>query len=126
MDQSSGAQPAIPDAAKMKPDNATPLPASSTVNGSPDAADSPAEPEKPAKPAVQAYSAFTPARRRTILALVTIAGFLGPLAGNIYLPALPRLSDVFGVGITEINVSVTVFMAVFAFGVSAATVVHKW
>ena len=37
------------------------------------------------------YSALSPGRRRLILYIVTAAGFFGPLAGNIYLPALPTL-----------------------------------
>jgi hypothetical protein len=70
------------------------------------------------KPVPEPYSAFSPPRRRLILGLVTTAGFFGPLAGTIYLPALTNLSEAFGVGITEINVTVTVFMAVLTFGVS--------
>jgi hypothetical protein len=71
-------------------------------------------PKMPALP----YSAFSASRRRIILALVTVAGFFGPLAANIYLPTLPVLSTDFGASITEINATVTVFMAVFAFAVS--------
>lgn len=64
------------------------------------------------------YSGFSPGRRRFILAVTTIAGFLGPLAGGIYLPALPVLKDDFKVSGTAINASVSVFMAMFAVGVS--------
>jgi hypothetical protein len=64
------------------------------------------------------YTGFSPARRRFILGVVTVAGFFGPLAGGIYLPALPVLEEEFGVGATAINVTVSVFMIVFAFGVS--------
>jgi MFS family permease len=48
---------------------------------------------------------------------VTVAGFFGPLAGNIYLPALPVLQRVFGVGETAMNATVSSFMFVFAFAV---------
>lgn len=60
------------------------------------------------------YTAFTPARAHLIIGIVTFAGFLGPLAGNIYIPILPLLQDVFNVSQTSINGTVSVFMAVFA------------
>jgi len=83
------------------------------------ASSSPVEPAKPPpKGPPPVYSAFSPARKRFILAVTTIAGFFGPFAGNIYLPALPVLQKEFGVSVTAINASVTVFMAVFAIGVS--------
>lgn len=61
------------------------------------------------------YSGFTPARRGFIIGLVSTAGFLGPLAGGIYLPALPVLEQDFGVNSTAINVTVSVFMLLCAF-----------
>ncbi|CAG8960555.1 hypothetical protein HYFRA_00013378 [Hymenoscyphus fraxineus] len=73
--------------------------------------DAEAQPVKPPP-----YSGFSPGRRRFILAITTIAGFMGPLAGGIYLPALPVLKDEFKVSATAINASVTVFMAMFAVG----------
>lgn len=83
------------------------------------------DPEKNPQPAAAtppaappAYTAFTTGRKRFILLTVTIAGFFGPLAGNIYLPALPVLTREFHVSITAINATVSVFMLVFAFGVS--------
>jgi hypothetical protein len=63
------------------------------------------------------YSALSLGRRRLILTTITVAGLLGPLAGNIYLPALPVLQNAFGVGETAINATVTAFMVVFAFAV---------
>ncbi|KAL2272069.1 hypothetical protein VTJ83DRAFT_1440 [Remersonia thermophila] len=62
------------------------------------------------------YSAFTPQRRRFILIVITVAGFFGPLAGGIYLPALPVLENEFHASVTAINVTVSVFMLTFAFG----------
>ncbi|KAE8138592.1 major facilitator superfamily domain-containing protein [Aspergillus pseudotamarii] len=62
------------------------------------------------------YTAFSRPRRVFILAVVTVAGFLGPLAGNIYLPALPVLEHEFQVSTAAINATVSVFMAVFGFG----------
>ena len=64
------------------------------------------------------YSAFSPWRRRFILTIVTIAGFFGPLAGGIYLPALPVLEHEFQASATAINITVSVFMLTFAVGVS--------
>lgn len=61
------------------------------------------------------YCGFSPARRLFIIGIVSAAGFLGPLAGGIYLPALPVLEEDFGVGSAAINATVSVFMAVCAF-----------
>ncbi|KAJ0355549.1 hypothetical protein COL154_000292 [Colletotrichum chrysophilum] len=74
-----------------------------------------ADPEKKAG-APPAYTAFSPWRKRFILTVVTIAGCFGPLAGNIYLPALPVLENEFNASATAINVSVSVFMLTFAIG----------
>lgn len=63
---------------------------------------------------VPKYTAFTPNRVKFILFLVTIAGFLGPVSGNIYIPILPQLQAAFKVSATTINATVSVFMAVFA------------
>ncbi|EAQ88648.1 hypothetical protein CHGG_05267 [Chaetomium globosum CBS 148.51] len=62
------------------------------------------------------YSAFLLWRRRFILIIITVAGFFGPLAGGIYLPALPGLEHEFQASATAINISVSVFMLTFAFG----------
>ncbi|KAA8641751.1 Dityrosine transporter 1 [Aspergillus tanneri] len=62
------------------------------------------------------YSVFSRPKKIFILAVVTVAGFLGPLAGNIYLPALPVLEREFHVSTAAINTTVSVFMAVFGFG----------
>lgn len=72
--------------------------------------------EQPAQPK-PAYTAISQSRRRFILGIVTVAGIFGPLAGNIYLPGLPVMARQFHKTETEINVTVTVFMVVFAFGV---------
>lgn len=64
------------------------------------------------------YTAFSPWRRRFILGVTAVAGFFGPLAGGIYLPALPVLEEEFHVGATAINATVSVFMLTFAFAVS--------
>lgn len=65
-----------------------------------------------------AYSAFSPSRRLTILVIITAANCLGPLAGNIYLPAIPSLAAAFESSYAIINASVSAFMAIFAVAVS--------
>lgn len=65
--------------------------------------------------AQQPYSEIPPRRRTLLVWIVSVAGFLGPVAGNIYIPLLPLYEDVFGVSTTTINGTVSVFM--FAFGV---------
>lgn len=73
--------------------------------------------ELPAQP-IPVYTALSLSRRRFILGIITVAGIFGPLAGNIYLPALPVIGRQFHRTEAEINITVTVFMIVFAFGVS--------
>lgn len=75
-----------------------------------------AEAKQPSPPAPQ-YCALSPARRRFILSLVTLAGMVGPLSGAIYLPVLPLLEREFNVGSTSINATVSVFMVTFAIAV---------
>ncbi|KAH8690494.1 putative bicyclomycin resistance protein [Talaromyces proteolyticus] len=67
-------------------------------------------------PTPPVYTAIPTSRRKLILGIVTLVGLLGPLAGNIYLPALPILAREFRVSSTVINATVSVFMVVFAFG----------
>nr|KMM66024.1 hypothetical protein CPAG_02365 [Coccidioides posadasii RMSCC 3488] len=81
-------------------------------------------PPSPPPPAPAPYSAFPPARKQFILAIVTAVGFFGPLCGAVYLPSLVLFQDVFNTSVTVINASVSVYMAVFAiaplFGAAAA------
>lgn len=63
------------------------------------------------------YSALYPTKRRLILSIVTVAGFFGPLAAGIYLPALPVLQRSFHTSPTVINATVSVFMGVLAVAV---------
>lgn len=75
-------------------------------------------PQGPGQPAPRPpYSALYPAKRRLILSIVTVAGFFGPLAAGIYLPALPVLQRAFHTSATAINATVSVFMVVLAVAV---------
>lgn len=62
------------------------------------------------------YTCFTRTHVILIFGIVIYIGFLGPMAGNIYIPALPLLQTQFQVSETTINSTVSVFMAVFAVG----------
>ena len=80
-------------------------------SSSPDASD------RVENPPTLPYTAFPPARKNMMLAIVTWMAFLGPLSGNIYLPLLPVLARELRVSATLINLTVTVFMLVFAVAV---------
>lgn len=86
--------------------------AESTSSPSLEAAREPKQDPQP-KPKLP-YSAYSGARKRFILIIVTSAAFLAPLSGNIYLPALPLLTEEFNVSDVAINTTVSVFMLVFA------------
>lgn len=62
------------------------------------------------------YTCFTRYQKLVIMVIVIFIGFLGPMAGNIYIPALPLLQQKFEVGPTTINSTVSAFMAVFSVG----------
>lgn len=62
------------------------------------------------------YSCFSKWQVLIIFMIVIYIGFLGPMSGNIYIPALPLLQKEFNVSSTVINGTVSVFMAVFAIG----------
>ncbi|KAL6945042.1 hypothetical protein ACO0QE_002485 [Hanseniaspora vineae] len=62
------------------------------------------------------YSVYSRGTKFLIFLIITFCGFLGPLAGNIFIPALPFLQTVFAVDDTTMNATVSVFMAVFSVG----------
>ncbi|KAI8819265.1 major facilitator superfamily domain-containing protein [Fimicolochytrium jonesii] len=64
--------------------------------------------------AVEPYCAYSPTRRYCLLALVALAGALGPLAGNIYLPAMVPIGQSLNASASMINISVSIFMLMFA------------
>ncbi|OHE93530.1 hypothetical protein CORC01_11127 [Colletotrichum orchidophilum] len=61
----------------------------------------------PAEP----YSIFTRKEKWFIVAMVAVAGFYSPLPANIYLPAIPKLSEAFGESVELLNLTVTAFLA---------------
>ncbi|QLG74943.1 hypothetical protein HG535_0H02700 [Zygotorulaspora mrakii] len=62
------------------------------------------------------YTCYSRWQIAVIFSVIVFIGFLGPMAGNIYIPALPLLQTEFNVGTTTINSTVSVFMAVFSIG----------
>ncbi|CAI4055711.1 hypothetical protein SKDZ_02G2870 [Saccharomyces kudriavzevii ZP591] len=62
------------------------------------------------------YTYFSKDRRLVIFGIIIFIGFLGPMSGNIYIPALPLLQREFDVSSTTINATVSAFMAVFSVG----------
>ncbi|AJQ00178.1 Dtr1p [Saccharomyces cerevisiae YJM195] len=62
------------------------------------------------------YTYFSKDQRLIIFGIIIFIGFLGPMSGNIYIPALPLLQREYDVSATTINATVSVFMAVFSVG----------
>lgn len=62
----------------------------------------------------EVYSAFG-MRKIIIIPVVTLCGFLGPLAGNIYIPLIESFQNSFATSKQAINGTVSVFMFVLAF-----------
>ncbi|KZL72473.1 MFS general substrate transporter [Colletotrichum tofieldiae] len=54
------------------------------------------------------YSIFTRKEKWFIVGMVAVAG---PLPANIYLPAIPKLSEAFGHSVEDLNLTVTAFLA---------------
>lgn len=73
--------------------------------------------DTPLAPAPPPYSAFSINRRRFILAVVTAAGFFGPLCGAVYLPSLKLFQTIFKTSEAAVNGTVSMYMIVFAIAV---------
>lgn len=56
------------------------------------------------------YSAFSPKQRTMILTVVCIAGLTSPLSSLMYTPALPAIANSLGVSISDINLTVTIYL----------------
>lgn len=108
-----------PETRTTTPPSSPPSPPATVHVGTRTSTPSPSPPPKP-QPPPPPYSAFPARRRRLILTLVTAAGFLGPLSGTIYLPAIPSLARDLGISVVAVDATVSVFMVVFAFAVSTA------
>ncbi|KAK0709295.1 major facilitator superfamily domain-containing protein, partial [Lasiosphaeria miniovina] len=56
-------------------------------------------------------SIYTRSGKWTLVGMVAVAGLFSPLPANIYFPAMPALAAVFGRSAEDINLSVTVYLA---------------
>ena len=61
-------------------------------------------------PTVQ-YSVFTKWQKRYIVTLVALAAWFSTLSSFIYYPAIPVIAQDLGLSITDINLSITTYMA---------------
>lgn len=60
----------------------------------------------------EAYSSFTVTQKRLIILAGTLAGFLSPLTGSIYYPAISTIAHDLKVSTSAINVTVTTYLIV--------------
>ncbi len=58
-----------------------------------------------------------PGPDRALLALLAAITALGPIATNLYLPALPAVRDDFGTSVAEVQATFSVSLVMFAFGI---------
>lgn len=65
---------------------------------------------EPSKRTEEPWSVFSPNEKRFIVGLAAMAGFFSPVSAAIYFPALKTLSEQYHVSISEINLTVTVYM----------------
>jgi MFS family permease len=56
------------------------------------------------------YTVFSPSMKRWIVAMNCVAAFMSPITANIYFPAIPTLSRDLGVGVDQINLTLTTYM----------------
>jgi len=59
------------------------------------------------------------ARDRGLIVLLAAIAALGPIATNLYLPALPAVREHFGASVAEVQVTFSVALVMFAFGILA-------
>jgi DHA1 family bicyclomycin/chloramphenicol resistance-like MFS transporter len=59
------------------------------------------------------------ARDRGLIVLLAAVAALGPIATNLYLPALPVVREHFGASVAEVQVTFSVALVMFAFGILA-------
>ncbi|KAI0782355.1 MFS general substrate transporter [Irpex lacteus] len=58
----------------------------------------------------KAYSVYSRSEKWVIVVIASVAGIFSPLTANIYFPAIPELSRVFGKSVELINLTVTMYM----------------
>ncbi|KAI1113398.1 chloramphenicol resistance protein [Nemania sp. NC0429] len=56
------------------------------------------------------YTVFSPGMKRWIVGMNCVAAFMSPTTANIYFPALPTLARDLGVGLDQINITLTTYM----------------
>ncbi|KAI0444287.1 chloramphenicol resistance protein [Xylaria telfairii] len=56
------------------------------------------------------YSVFSPGMKRWIISMNCISAFISPITANIYFPAIPTLAQDLGVGVAQINLTLTTYM----------------
>ncbi|KAI0874442.1 MFS general substrate transporter [Hypoxylon argillaceum] len=56
------------------------------------------------------YSIYTSRQKRFIVLAAAAGALVSPLTGNIYLPAIHKLAEEFGVSDSQINLTVTIYM----------------
>jgi multidrug resistance protein len=57
------------------------------------------------------YSIYSRSGKWTLVAIVAVAGLFSPLPANIYFPAIPALATVFQRSVEDINLTVTIYLA---------------
>ena len=56
---------------------------------------------------------------RALLLLLAACTALGPIATNLYLPALPQVREYFGASVAEVQATFSISLATFALGILA-------
>ncbi|KAI1124669.1 chloramphenicol resistance protein [Nemania abortiva] len=56
------------------------------------------------------YTVFSPGMKRWLVGMNCVAAFMSPITANIYFPAIPTLSRDLGVGVDQINLTLTTYM----------------
>ncbi|KAF7545639.1 hypothetical protein G7046_g9516 [Stylonectria norvegica] len=62
-------------------------------------------------PQANIYSIYSHREKWLLTGIVAVAGLFGPLPANIYFPALPTLSVVFSRTVEDLNLTVTIYLA---------------
>ena len=71
--------------------------------------------EPPKTNAPQAYSVFTVNQKRAIVASASMASFFSPMSSSIYYPAVGTISTDLGVSVTNIDLTITMYLVSVSF-----------